>query len=169
MNFRKFRKSAKALSPVIATIILIAVTVAVSVVVAAWMGALTIGFMGNSEQAKITNVVLTNTYDPLTSSLTTGTTSAAVVTIQNTGSAAVTISSATIDGNAAILVHGYPSGTITGDLLNGKGQIPIAKGTSVDVAISITTETFSNSAQYTITLMTAKGNTLTSSAAYNGS
>ena len=104
MNFRKFRKSAKALSPVIATIILIAVTVAVSVVVAAWMGALTIGFMGNSEQAKITNVVLTNTYDPLTSSLTTGTTSAAVVTIQNTGSAAVTISSATIDGNAAILV-----------------------------------------------------------------
>ena len=61
------------------------------------------------------------------------------------------------------------AGTITGDLLNGKGQIPIAKGTSVDVAISITTETFSNSAQYTITLMTAKGNTLTSSAAYNGS
>jgi len=169
MNFRKFRKSAKALSPVIATIILIAVTVAVSVVVAAWMGALTIGFMGNSEQAKITNVVLTNTYDPATSSLTTGTTTAAVVTIQNTGSAAVTISSATIDGNSATLVHGYPSGTIAGDLLNGKGQIPIAKGTSVDVAISITTETFSNSAQYTITLMTAKGNTLTSSAAYNGS
>jgi len=169
MNFRKFRKSAKALSPVIATIILIAVTVAVSVVVAAWMGALTIGFMGNSEQAKITNVVLTNTYNPLTSSLTTGTTTAAVVTIQNTGSAAVTISSATIDGNPATLVHGYPSGTITGDLLNTKGQIPIAKGTSVDVAISITTETFSNSAQYTITLMTAKGNTLTSSAAYNGS
>ena len=62
MNFRKFRKSAKALSPVIATIILIAVTVAVSVVVAAWMGALTIGFMGNSEQAKVTNAVLTNTY-----------------------------------------------------------------------------------------------------------
>ena len=62
-KFRKFRKNAKALSPVIATIILIAVTVAVSVVVAAWMGALTIGFMGNSEQAKITNVVLTNTDD----------------------------------------------------------------------------------------------------------
>ena len=63
MNFKKFRKirkNAKALSPVIATIILIAVTVAVSVVVAAWMGALTIGFMGNSEQAKISNAVLTN-------------------------------------------------------------------------------------------------------------
>ena len=60
MNFRKFRKSAKALSPVIATIILIAVTVAVSVVVAASIGALTIGFMGNSEQAKVKNVVLSN-------------------------------------------------------------------------------------------------------------
>ena len=59
-KFRKFKKNAKALSPVIATIILIAVTVAVSVVVAAWMGALTIGFMGNAEQASITNVVLSN-------------------------------------------------------------------------------------------------------------
>ena len=76
MNFRKFRRS-KALSPVIATIILIAVTVAVSVVVAAWMGALTIGFMGNSEQAKITNVVLSNV-------ATTPIIGQAVVTIQNT-------------------------------------------------------------------------------------
>ena len=158
MNFRKFRKSAKALSPVIATIILIAVTVAVSVVVAAWMGALTIGFMGNSEQAKITNVVLS---DP------TGTSGQAVVTIQNTGSAAVTISSATIDGNTGTLVSGYLSGTTTTNLLN-KGQIPIAKGTSVDVTITTAAETFSNSAQYTITLMTAKGNTETSQTTYSG-
>ena len=167
MNFRKLRKlkkNAKALSPVIATIILIAVTVAVSVVVAAWMGALTIGFMGNAEQASITNVVLSNV--PAAGS--NPALSQAVVTVQNTGSSTVTISSATIDGNAATLVHGYPSGTITGDLLNGKGQIPIAKGTSVDVTITTAAETFSNSAQYTITLMTAKGNTLTSSASYNG-
>ena len=63
LNFRKLRKfakNAKALSPVIATIILIAVTVAVSVVVAAWMGGLTLGFMGSAEQASVTNVVLTN-------------------------------------------------------------------------------------------------------------
>jgi len=55
MNFRKFRKNAKALSPVIASIILIAVTVAVSVVVAAWMGGISLGFMNNTEQATITN------------------------------------------------------------------------------------------------------------------
>ncbi len=61
MNYiRKFKKNAKALSPVVASIILIAVTVAVSVVVAAWMGGMTIGLMGNAEQASITNMVLTN-------------------------------------------------------------------------------------------------------------
>ncbi|UCF45154.1 MAG: hypothetical protein JSW44_00485 [Candidatus Bathyarchaeota archaeon] len=52
---KNFRKSRKALSPVVASIILIAVTVAVSIAVAAWMGALTIGFMG-TEELKITNM-----------------------------------------------------------------------------------------------------------------
>ncbi|MBN1244770.1 hypothetical protein JXA31_04175 [Candidatus Bathyarchaeota archaeon] len=47
-TLRKIRKNAKALSPVVASIILIAVTVAVSIAVAAWMGALTVGFMGSS-------------------------------------------------------------------------------------------------------------------------
>ena len=46
---RKLLKSKKALSPVVAAIILIAVTVAVSIAVAAWMGSLTIGFMETSE------------------------------------------------------------------------------------------------------------------------
>ena len=57
--FRKFKKNAKALSPVVASIILIAVTVAVSVVVAAWMGGMTIGLMGNAEQASIANIAFT--------------------------------------------------------------------------------------------------------------
>ena len=48
-------KSRKALSPVVASIILIAVTVAVSIAVAAWMGALTFSFMG-TEQVKITKI-----------------------------------------------------------------------------------------------------------------
>ena len=159
MNFRKFRKSAKALSPVIATIILIAVTVAVSVVVAAWMGALTIGFMGNSEQAKITNVVLSNV-------ATTPIIGQAVVTIQNTGSATVTISSATIDGNTAIVTEATGGTYTTPPWVSG--QVAIPKGTSVDITMTVAAESFSNSAQYTITLMTAKGNSLTSSASYTG-
>ena len=45
----KMLKSRKALSPVVASIILIAVTVAVSIAVAAWMGALTFTFMGTEQ------------------------------------------------------------------------------------------------------------------------
>ena len=54
-NFRKFKKNAKGLSPVVASIILIAVTVAVSVVVAAWLSGMAFGFMGNAEQVSITD------------------------------------------------------------------------------------------------------------------
>ena len=45
----KILKSRKALSPVVASIILIAVTVAVSIAVAAWMGALTFSFMATEQ------------------------------------------------------------------------------------------------------------------------
>jgi flagellin-like protein len=51
----KMLKSRKALSPVVASIILIAVTVAVSIAVAAWMGALTFSFMG-TEQVRISKI-----------------------------------------------------------------------------------------------------------------
>ena len=108
------------------------------------MGALTIGFMGNAEQASITNAVLANVVGN----------GQATLTVQNTGSASVTISSATIDGNAA---------TIT------TNPSPILKGTIGTVIISYTTTTlFVNTAQYTIKLMTAKGNTLTTQATYSG-
>jgi flagellin-like protein len=49
----KILKSKKALSPVVASIILIAVTVAVSLAVAIWMGALTGGFMSSGEKIKV--------------------------------------------------------------------------------------------------------------------
>ena len=56
-TIRKMKKNAKALSPVVASIILIAVTVAVSIAVAAWMGALVVGQMA-TEELKITNMTL---------------------------------------------------------------------------------------------------------------
>ena len=61
---RKIKKNSKALSPVVASIILIAVTVAVSVVVAAWMGGMTIGLMGNAEQASIANIAFADGTNP---------------------------------------------------------------------------------------------------------
>ena len=87
MNFRKFRKNAKALSPVVASIILIAVTVAVSVVVAAWMGGMTIGLMGNAEQVSVTNVAF-----PTTTTI--------EVMIMNAGGTDATVSNAFINGKA---------------------------------------------------------------------
>jgi len=54
----KILRSKKALSPVVASIILIAVTVAVSIAVAAWMGALTFTFMG-TEQLTISKITWT--------------------------------------------------------------------------------------------------------------
>jgi flagellin-like protein len=54
-----FLKSEKALSPVVAAIILIAVTVAVSIAVAAWMGSLSVGFMDATDEVAITGVDFT--------------------------------------------------------------------------------------------------------------
>ena len=146
MNFRKFKKNAKALSPVIATIILIAVTVAVSVVVAAWMGGLTLGFMGNAEQAKITNPTYVSN-------------AAVAVTVQNTGSSTVTLSSANIDGNTCTISCAA----------EGTGPWTVAKGMSQTFTITFGgTLTFTTTAQYTINLVTAKGNTITASYTYTG-
>jgi flagellin-like protein len=82
----KLFKNKKALSPVVASIILIAVTVAVSIAVAAWMGALTFTFMA-TEQIKITDLVFVS-----------GTTEYIRAYIKNTGTSPVTITKAWING-----------------------------------------------------------------------
>jgi flagellin-like protein len=79
MNMR----SKKALSPVVASIILIAVTVAVSIAVAAWMGALTFNFMA-TEQGQVTNLGFT--------------TNSATATFQNTGTTPITLTEAWVNG-----------------------------------------------------------------------
>ena len=102
---KNFRKSKKALSPVVASIILIAVTVAVSIAVAAWMGALTVGFMGTSS-VTITNLQFTN--DGATPPADT-----IVLTIKNTGTKSVTITQAKVNNNAATMTQTtYAAGAI---------------------------------------------------------
>lgn len=147
MNFRKFKKNAKALSPVIATIILIAVTVAVSVVVAAWMGGLTLGFMSSAEQASITNVNFVKVAGTLEMN----------ATVQNTGTNSVTISSATIDSNAATLA------TTAGET----SFVVLKAGTGYFTITPIGFTTFQDGAQYTLNLLTAKGHTLTYTVTYS--
>jgi flagellin-like protein len=78
----KILKSRKALSPVVASIILIAVTVAVSIAVAAWMGALTIGFT-NTSSITITTMTFNGNSGNATNTI--------VLTMKNTGTRIVTI------------------------------------------------------------------------------
>jgi flagellin-like protein len=109
---KKFRRSKKALSPVVASIILIAVTVAVSIAVAAWMGALTIGFMG-TEQLSITSVQFPSGTSIQVIANNTGTTSVTInefwvsnvkqtytpQTVQSNAGVSATVTYASISGN----------------------------------------------------------------------
>ena len=136
-TYRKIRKNAKALSPVVASIILIAVTVAVSVVVAAWMGGMTIGLMGNAEQVSITNVAAdANTIQ---------------VMVQNAGGTQSSITNAFINGAATSVF----------------APVPVAKSNSTTIVFQVSnaTTTFPLSAgtSYTIKLITAKGTSVVSS------
>ncbi len=134
---KKLLKSKKALSPVVAAIILIAVTVAVSIAVAAWMGSLTIGFM-TTEEMRITNAVFTDSGVPDTDTL--------VVTVLNTGTTDITIVDVTVTGpgvTGATLVP-IPTEVPVSDLTDG-------------VAITLG-GTFTVGNSYTIELLTSQGN-----------
>ncbi len=136
---RKIKKNSKALSPVIASIILIAVTVAVSVVVAAWMGGMTIGLMGNAEQASIANIAFTGTNN-------------IDVLVQNSGSTTVNITQAYVNGVGATITNAAPwsvdkSGATT---FHVTSPSDLAAGTS-----------------YQIKFITAKGTQIQNSAVYN--
>jgi flagellin-like protein len=101
-TLRKIRKNAKALSPVVASIILIAVTVAVSIAVAAWMGALTVGFMGSSS-ININNVSFTGT-------------NVVTLSMKNTGTKSVTISQVKINNAAVDIASGNMTTSDAGDV-----------------------------------------------------
>jgi len=95
----KILKSKKALSPVVASIILIAVTVAVSIAVAAWMGALTLGF------TKTENIVL-----PEASGLEwTSDKKSLNITIRNAQTSLVTITYVKVNGHSISSTNSTPN------------------------------------------------------------
>jgi|YelNatPaOPRAMG01_1025707.scaffolds.fasta_scaffold78184_3 flagellin-like protein len=110
----KILKSKKALSPVVASIILIAVTVAVSIAVAAWMGALTIGFMGSSS-VTITNVQFG------------GSTGSKYIncTLKNSGTNTVTIVTVKVNNQPISGVTFNPASGTFSSGATGSVQIPI--------------------------------------------
>ncbi len=84
---KRLWKSRKALSPVVAAIILIAVTVAVSIAVAAWMGALSFTFM-RTEELKI------KTHKWVIAG---GSVTQILIKVQNTGTAALILDDAQVN------------------------------------------------------------------------
>jgi len=112
-TIRKIKHDVKALSPVVASIILIAVTVAVSIAVAAWMGALVVGQM-STEEVKIIKVDFSGASDD-----------AVGVTMKNTGTTPVTITEVRVNNGDDLL---------TTDLVLAANEQSIANITSAWIA-----------------------------------
>ena len=127
----KILKSKKALSPVVASIILIAVTVAVSIAVAAWMGALTFSFMAGTEQVRISYVQWD---DPSTHAT-------IYITVDNEGTSIITLKRVYVN-NALQATHNCT-------------DVSIGDGVSANFEI---TYTWTAGQTYDITVETAKSN-----------
>lgn len=110
----KILKNKKALSPVVASIILIAVTVAVSIAVAAWMGALTMGFMGGGEQLEVGTPWHWTGVDTAPSSV--------LINVTNSGGSTIVISSVRVGDNAASISEDWSSDSGTDPLNLAAGE-----------------------------------------------
>ena len=125
----KMLRSKKALSPVVASIILIAVTVAVSIAVAAWMGALPWLFMGGAEQLQVgTPWGWTDTY--------------VYVNVTNAGGSTLTIAGARVNGTTAAVVA-------------DSGSLILAPNQKAGLKVTVSGMTFQVDYQYTITIVTS--------------
>lgn len=136
----KLLKCRKGLSPVVAAIILIAVTVAVSIAVAAWMGSLTVGFM-ETEELNIIGV----TYDKDVKKVS--------IEVANVGTNTITITDVRIDDitykNFNSTDNGLMTDTLPHDL--DKGDIHIFE-------ITFTAWPFNSGVKYGFIVLTARGN-----------
>ena len=137
---RRLFKSKKALSPVVASIILIAVTVAVSIAVAAWMGALTFTFM-KTEEIKITSMTFAGTAN-------------ITLSIKNPGTSKVTLSSVSVNNGASTVSSTAPV-----------CPFDVAAGATQTLKIQLSSAWTSGN-KYKVTLLSATGTTV---AAYEAS
>jgi flagellin-like protein len=136
-------KSRKALSPVIASIILVAVTVAVSIAVAAWMGALTFSFT-KTDQFSVTSMSFSGSSG-------TANTNYINMTIQNTGSSPWTIqSTAQVNSITGLTVISI-----------GKGALNCTNGKSISISITMNKGGWASGNVYYVTLLFTDGNKIT--------
>ena len=150
----KILRSRKALSPVIATIILIAVTVAVSIAVAAWMGALTFSFTA-TEQGQITQLQFVT--PPV------ATPGYILVTFNNTGTSTITITQLWVN-NIQIVGAGTVVPTVgTTPQTQLGSSIPANTGVQWTVTPTAAQILITAGSSYQVQLVSAKGNKFLSS------
>ncbi|MBS7281297.1 MAG: hypothetical protein KIH09_15885 [Candidatus Freyarchaeota archaeon] len=139
----KLLRSRKALSPVVASIILIAVTVAVSIAVAAWMGALAGLFMGGAE-----NLNVGNPWGWHLGNATISDWGYVFVNVTNNGGGSLVISAVRIGNDQASFEMNFTSNdSTTGSTL--------APGESAGIRVIYTGHDFTAGVPYTIKLITA--------------
>jgi flagellin-like protein len=136
-EMKKLLRSKKALSPVIASIILIAVTVAVSIAVAAWMGALTLGMTGNAEQLAV----------GLPWGWTLPSPGTVYINVTNNGGSSIILSAVRIGGSTGTITVNWSSDAATTGMTLGPGE-------RAGLLITYTGHAFSAGVPYTITIVT---------------
>jgi flagellin-like protein len=123
-------KSRKALSPVVASIILIAAAVALSIAVGAWTGALTFGFT-STEQLRISSM----TFDISSNTIT--------VSVQNPGTSVVTIDEAWVNN-----VKQNSTNPVLPEVVNANSEM----------VLNITLSSLKAGYNYQVGLISSKGN-----------
>ena len=109
------------MSPVVAAIILIAVTVAVSIAVAAWMGALTFTWMGY-ESAEIQTI----TWTPMTGF---------TITVYNDGTKDITVNHVEVNYQKRTVAQTLPTALETGATMTLDVTFTYKNGTAYDVSV----------------------------------
>jgi flagellin-like protein len=139
----KILKSRKALSPVVASIILIAVTVAVSIAVAAWMGALTFTFT-KTEELAITAMTFSGTSGSANNTI--------VLTVKNTGTSAVTVS--------AVYINDASKSFATSGSFTSSNQL--AAGASGTITVYMGSGYWSTGNKYRVVIQSSTGKNVAS-------
>jgi flagellin-like protein len=142
---RRLLKSRKALSPVIASIILVAVTVAVSIAVAAWMGALTFSFT-KTDQFNVASMSFFGTTATAPNYIN--------MTIQNTGSSSWTLT------NTA-QVNSYTGLAVISIGNKGAFNCTNSKQISISITMSAATGGWASGQQYSVVLLMSDGTKIT--------
>jgi flagellin-like protein len=139
MNYRKFRKNLKAISPIISVLLMIAIAVVASLVVYAWV----MGYIGYQTGKTGDSVVIQS----VTFSGTSPTEQVATVYVQNVGSTTVTIPTTCLYVNGQQNTAGGTPTTL----------LPGTTATITDTGAGTTLSTFASGQTVTIKVTTVGG------------